>query len=47
MPSRLLAEELRLGPAATAVLRVLLRYVAPLGIAAASLVAVRHGIGAG
>ncbi len=37
VPHRVLAEELRLGKTATAILRVLLRYVAPLGIAAAAL----------
>jgi NSS family neurotransmitter:Na+ symporter len=47
VPSRLLAEELRLGVAATAVVRALLRYVAPIGIAAATVVSVRHGVGAG
>ena len=34
---RLLADELRLGPIGTAVLRTLLRYVVPAGILAASL----------
>ncbi len=37
IPARILAEELRLGATATALLRFLLRYIAPLGIAAASL----------
>ncbi|HSB40919.1 MAG TPA: sodium-dependent transporter [Methylomirabilota bacterium] len=37
VPRRLLATELRLGPAAAGVIVVLLRYVAPLGIIAASL----------
>jgi len=36
-PQRLLAEELRLGPAGAAALRIALRYVAPLGIVAATL----------
>ena len=36
-PHRLLAEELRLGPAGSAALRVALRYVAPIGIVAATL----------
>lgn len=37
MPQRLLTEELGLSPAGTQVLRVLLRYVAPAGIAAVAL----------
>ncbi len=47
VPARLLAEELRIGAGAIVVVRALLRYVAPLGIAAATFVSVRHGIGAG
>jgi NSS family neurotransmitter:Na+ symporter len=37
LPGRLLGEELRAGPAATAMLRALLRYLVPAGIAAATL----------
>jgi NSS family neurotransmitter:Na+ symporter len=47
VPSRLLAEELRLGVAGTVVVRALLRYVAPIGIAAATVVSVRQGAGGG
>jgi NSS family neurotransmitter:Na+ symporter len=47
IPSRLLAEELRLGAAATVVVRTLLRYVAPIGIVAATVVSARHGGGGG
>jgi NSS family neurotransmitter:Na+ symporter len=47
IPSRFLAEELRLGAAATVVVRTLLRYVAPIGIAAATVVSVRQGGGGG
>lgn len=39
-PHRMLAEELRLGPAGASALRVALRYVAPAGIAAATLSAI-------
>ena len=37
LPAGLLADELRLGPRAVGILRVLLRYVVPLGIVAASV----------
>jgi NSS family neurotransmitter:Na+ symporter len=37
VPDRLLREELGIGPAMLAVLRALLRYVAPVGIAAVGL----------
>ena len=37
VPVRALADELRLAPRATLAMRVLLRYVAPAGIAAATL----------
>ncbi len=46
VPQRLLTDELRLGPAAAAIIRVLLRYLAPVGIAAASIVSLRFGAGA-
>ena len=42
-PQRLLAEELRLGPTGARALRFALRYVAPLGIAAATLSAILPG----
>jgi NSS family neurotransmitter:Na+ symporter len=45
LPRRILAEELRLGPAATAILRALLRYVVPCGIAAAAFASLRFGSG--
>jgi hypothetical protein len=45
--ARLPAEGLRLGAARTVVVRALLRYVAPMGIAAATFVSVRQGVGAG
>ena len=41
VPSRVLAEELHLGPRTAAIVRVLLRYVAPLGIAVAALAPLR------
>ena len=41
VPASLFAEELRLGPAGVAVIRVLLRYIAPCAIAAASLATLR------
>ncbi len=47
VPQRLLADELRLGPAAAWIIRVLLRYVAPLGILAATVVSLRLGTGGG
>jgi NSS family neurotransmitter:Na+ symporter len=47
IPPRLLAEELRLGITGTVVVRALLRYVAPIGIAAATVVSVRQGVGGG
>ncbi len=37
LPDRLLVEELRLGPWGSAVLRTTLRYIAPMGIAAAAI----------
>ncbi|RPH60921.1 MAG: hypothetical protein EHM83_13755 [Burkholderiales bacterium] len=36
-PHRMLAEELRLGPAGASAMRIMLRYVAPAGIVAATL----------
>ncbi len=45
VPPRLLAEELALGRTATAIVRALLRYVVPLGIAAATLASLRIGPG--
>jgi NSS family neurotransmitter:Na+ symporter len=41
VPRRILAEELRLGPVATGLLRALLRYVVPCGIAATALASLR------
>jgi neurotransmitter:Na+ symporter, NSS family len=46
VPERILAEELRLGPRASAALRALLRYVVPLGIAAATLAPLHFARGA-
>ena len=43
VPRQLLADELRLGPGATAFVRALLRYMAPLGIVAATFVSLRLG----
>ena len=40
LPQRLLEEELRLSPRGAGILRILLRYVAPAGIAGATISAV-------
>jgi neurotransmitter:Na+ symporter, NSS family len=45
VPRQVLADELALGPAATAIVRALLRYVAPVGIAAATFALLRFGAG--
>jgi neurotransmitter:Na+ symporter, NSS family len=42
IPASLLAEELRLGPTAVAIIRGLLRYIVPCAIAAASLASLRY-----
>ena len=47
MPPRVLAEELRLGRMATAVVRFLLRYVAPVAITLAAVISLRSGAGSG